>query len=225
MNTEIFDAIAPRYDMVNHVLSWGMDGAWRKKILHCLPEHNGLHVLDLATGTGDVALVLTGDPRVVDVLGVDLSEGMLTVARRKLSGAGSKVRFMTGDGSRLDFPDRTFDVVTVAFGLRNFSDLMKGLMEAYRVIKPGGRLVVLEFSLPPRGLQKYVHGFYLNVMVPLIGALLTGKREAYRHLAVTVRAFPFGERFDRIMAQTGFENVERHELVMGAASIYVGYKV
>jgi demethylmenaquinone methyltransferase/2-methoxy-6-polyprenyl-1,4-benzoquinol methylase len=226
MSTEIFNAIAPRYDMTNYVLSFGMDIGWRKKLLCYLPAGKDLQILDLATGTGDVAIALAKDPRVAHVVGVDMSKGMLAVGRKKVARAllTSKVRLVKGDALVLDFPDDHFDAVTVAFGLRNFSDLMKGLMEAYRVIKPGGSLIVLEFSSPRAFPQKYIHGFYLNFVMPLIGMALTGKKEAYQHLASTVRAFPFGDRFCRIMAQVGFENVKRYELAMGAATIYVGYK-
>ena len=225
MSTEIFNVIASRYDMTNYVLSFGRHVGWRRKLLQYLPPGEHLYVLDLATGTADVAIVLAREDRVAGVMGVDLAEGMLSIGREKVAKAlgTSKVKLLNGDALALDFPDRHFDAVTVAFGLRNFSDLMKGLMEARRVIKPGGRLIVLEFSSPEGFPQKYVHGFYLNVLMPLIGTLLTGKREAYRYLASTVRAFPFGERFSRIMAQVGFEKVERCELAMGAATIYVGY--
>ena len=225
MSTEIFNAIAPRYDMTNRILSLGMDIGWRRKILEHLPPGRDLRVLDLATGTGAVAMALARDERVAKVVGVDLAEGMLFIGRAKIAreSLGSKVDLLAGDALALDFPDGHFDAVTVAFGLRNFPDMARGLIEAYRVIKPGGRLVVLEFLSPQRFPQKYVHGFYLNVLVPLIGMLLTGKREAYSHLSSTVRAFPSGERFSRIMAQVGFENVERYEWTMGAAAIHVGH--
>ena len=226
MTTEIFNAIAPRYDRTNYVLSWGMDMGWRKRLLAYLPPDTGLCVLDLATGTGDVAILLSSDPRVGKVVGVDTSEGMLRIGREKIARAslGSKVTLLSGDALALDFPDQHFDAVTSAFGLRNFPDLMKGLREAYRVIKPGGRLVVLEFSSPKGFPQKYVHGFYLHAVLPRVGAFLTGYKKAYRYLSSTVRAFPFGERFSRIMAQVGFEDVTRYELTMGAATIYVGFK-
>ena len=225
MSIEIFNAIAPRYDMTNYVLSLGMDIGWRRELVRYLPQREGLNVLDLATGTADVAIALGRDGRVTQVVGVDPAEGMLSIGREKIDRAAlaSKVKLLAGDALALDFPDRQFDAVTVAFGLRNFADLMKGLMEAYRVIKPGGRLIVLEFSLPCGFPHKYMHGFYLNILVPLIGTLLTGKREAYACLASTVRGFPFGERFCRIMAQAGFEGVERYELAFGAAAIYVGH--
>ncbi len=226
MSTEIFNAIAPRYDRTNYVLSFGMDIGWRRKILSFLPSRQDLRVLDLATGTADVAITLARDPRVAEVTGVDLSEGMLLIGQRKVENASlvSKVKLLAGDALALNFQDAHFDVVTVAFGARNFQDLMKGLMEARRVLKPGGRVIVLEFSSPQGFPQKYIHGFYLNVLVPFMGMLLTGKGKAYRCLASTVRVFPFGERFCRILAQVGFENVECYPLAMGTAMIYVGYR-
>jgi demethylmenaquinone methyltransferase/2-methoxy-6-polyprenyl-1,4-benzoquinol methylase len=225
MSTEIFNAIAPRYDMTNRILSLGMDTGWRRKILEHLPTGRDLRVLDLATGTGAVAMALARDERVAEVVGVDLAESMLCIGRAKVAREllGSKVNLLVGDALALDFPDRRFDAVTVAFGLRNFPDVMKGLMEAYRVIRPGGRLIVLEFSSPQKFPQKYVYVFYLNILVPLIGTLLTGKREAYCHLSSTVRAFPYGERFSRMIAQVGFEDVEHCELAMGAVTVYVGH--
>jgi demethylmenaquinone methyltransferase/2-methoxy-6-polyprenyl-1,4-benzoquinol methylase len=227
MSTEIFNAIAPRYDKTNYILSFGMDMGWRRKLLHYLPSVENLHVLDLATGTGDVAIALARDHRVAKVVGVDLAEGMLKRGHEKVARASllSKIKLSVADALALDFPDKVFDVVTVAFGLRNFSDLMKGLMESYRVIKPGGRLIVLEFSSPRMFPYKYIHGFYLNVLLPLIGMVLTGNRAAYQCLSSTARAFPSGDRFVRIIAQVGFQNVERHELAVGAATIYVGYKL
>lgn len=223
---ELFNVIAPRYDMTNYILSFGMDIGWRKRLLCYLPSCGGLHVLDLATGTADVAIILAKDSRVASVVGVDPAEAMLAVGRRKIAAAGlaSKIGLLSGDALALDLPDDRYDVLTVAFGLRNFPDLMKGLMEAYRVIRPSGRLIVLEFSSPRSGLQKYVHGFYLNFIVPLAGMFMTGKKEAYVHLARTARVFPCGERFSRIMAQVGFEDVERCELFLGAATIYAGHK-
>jgi demethylmenaquinone methyltransferase/2-methoxy-6-polyprenyl-1,4-benzoquinol methylase len=224
MSIGIFNSIAPRYDTTNHVLSLGMDRGWRRKMLAYLPLGNNLKILDLATGTADVALALAGDPRVAEVVGIDAAEGMLSVGREKAGrlSFAPKIKLLKGDALALDLPDRHFDAVTAAFGLRNFPDLMKGLAEAYRVIKPGGRLIVLEFSLPQGFLVKYVHGFYLKVLVPFIGRLLTGEKEPYQYLSSTARAFPSGKRFSRIMAQTGLEDVQCYPLAMGAVTIYVG---
>ena len=226
MSTEIFNAIAARYDVTNYALSFGMDIGWRRRIIDHLPGGNELAALDLATGTADVAIVLARDPRVRRVVGIDMSEGMLNFARAKVlkAGLGSKIELMTADALALAFPDESFDVLTVAFGIRNFSDLMKGLAEAYRVLKPGGRFIILEFSTPPGIIQKFVHGFYLKNMVPFIGMTLTGKKEAYAYLSRTVRAFPFGDRFVRIIRQAGFNRVERCELAMGTATIYAAIK-
>ena len=226
MNIEIFNAIAPRYDMTNHVLSLGMHRGWRKKLLRYLPSQNELKILDLATGTGDLALLLAQDSRVQEVLAVDLAENMLKIGRKKARRASlsGKIQFMAGDALALDIPDKYFDVVTIAFGLRNFSNPMKALTEAFRVIKPGGRLIVLEFAIPRSFLQKHVHGFYLGIVVPWIGRLFTGNKKAYGHLSSTVRAFPYGERFGRILMQSGFYHVQKRELTMGTAMVYAGNK-
>ncbi len=226
MSTEIFNAIAPRYDATNYALSLGMDIGWRRRITDHLPVGDSLAALDLATGTADVALVLARHPRVGRVVGIDVATGMLDLARAKVRKAGfeRKIELAAGDALALDFPDESFDVLTVAFGIRNFSDLMRGLAEAYRVLKPGGCFIVLEFSTPRGFVQRAVHGFYLKHMVPFIGMLLTGRKEAYAYLSRTVKAFPYGDRFSRIIRQAGFGHVERVELAMGTATIYVAKK-
>lgn len=226
MSTEFFDAIASRYDVTNYVLSFGMDIGWRRRMLFYLPEEGGVEVLDLATGTADVAIMFARHPRVRRVTGIDVAEAMLGQALAKVLKAGlaHKIELTAADALGLTFPDDKFDVITVAFGVRNFSDLMKGLSEAYRVLKPGGRFIVLEFSTPRGLFQKAVHAFYLMRLVPFVGMLLTGKGEAYAYLSRSAKAFPYGGRFERILRQAGFSRVEREELTLGTATIYVAIK-
>ena len=223
---KMFNAIARRYDILNYILSFGMDIGWRRKLAGFVPAGINLRVLDIATGTGDVAIALAkANPTVQEVVGADLSEEMLALGRIKVEhrGLAGKIRLGKADALALPFKEASFDVVTVAFGLRNMPDLMKALGEAYRVLKPGGRFIVLEFS-KPSGIAAPFHALYLHGLVPVIGFLLTGNYQAYRYLSRTVGEFPFGERFQRIIRQVGFANVQRHDLSLGAAMIYIAEK-
>ena len=223
MTIQIFDAIAPDYDKVNRVLSLGMDRRWRQKAVHFLPEGSALHVLDLAAGTAEMAIILGREARVGRVTGIDCAEEMLRLGRLKVQQQGlvGKVQLIAGDALALAFKDHEFDVVTAAFGVRNFPDLMQGLAEAFRVLKPGGRCIILEFSMPSGWWQKIGHSLYLGMVVPLIGGLFTGKKGAYCYLGRSIRAFPSGERMVRIIRQAGFGVIERYALAMGAVTIYV----
>jgi demethylmenaquinone methyltransferase/2-methoxy-6-polyprenyl-1,4-benzoquinol methylase len=191
------------------------------------PQRTDLDVLDVATGTADIPLILARSAlNIRKIIGLDLSEGMLSVGRHKLERAGcsSRVELRAGDGQDLAFADNSFDVVTVGFGLRNFSDLMKGITEAYRVLRPGGSFIILEFSRPDRFPFRQLHEAYLRFVVPLVGFILTGDLKAYTYLSRTVAAFPYGERFSRIIRQAGFKEAERRPLFPGAATIYISSK-
>lgn len=220
----LFNAIARRYDLLNYILSCGMDIGWRRKMALFLPPGDALTVLDLATGTADVALALVRHGRGVrQVIGVDQAEEMLRLGRNKVErhGLADRIHFEKADALALPFKAGLFDAVTVAFGLRNLPDLIKGFMEIRRVLGPGGRLIVLEFSMPANFLVRPFFYLYLKFIVPAIGYVLTGNHQAYLYLSRTVRDFPSGERFQRIMKQTGFVNVRRMELLFGGATIYV----
>jgi demethylmenaquinone methyltransferase / 2-methoxy-6-polyprenyl-1,4-benzoquinol methylase len=212
---------------LNQVLSFGMVMRWRRSLLAHFPRKADLDVLDVATGTADIPLILARSTlNIRKIIGLDLSEGMLAVARRKLEQAGcaDRVELKVGDGQALPFQNNAFDVVTVGFGLRNFPDLMKGITEAYRVLRPGGMFLVLEFSRPAMFPFYHLHAAYLRFIVPLIGLLLTGDLKAYAYLSRTAVAFPYGERFARIIRQAGFKNVERKICFLGAATIYISSK-
>ncbi len=226
MSIDIFAPIARRYDLVNAVLSFGMHGCWRRLFLKWLPSKKELRILDLATGTGDVAFVLLKDPRVADIVGVDVSANMLDIARRKAEarGVSGRVNFLKGDACALLHDDNSIDVVTVVFGLRNLPDLMKGLSEAYRVLSSDGVFIAMEFALPSGWIQRFLFRFYVRGLIPIIGGLLTWNWKAYLYLAKTIFMFPYGERMEHIIRQVGFRNVHRREIAMGAVNMYIARK-
>ncbi len=220
---KMFDKIAKRYDFLNCLLSLGQDASWRREIRAHLPQKNGLDLLDIATGTGNVVLSLVKDnPNIHMAYGIDLAENMLEIAKAKIKTAGyqSKIMLQKADAQALPFLAETFDVVTIAFGIRNMPDLRLAFLEMYRVLKKEGRVVILEFSLPPNPIVRFCHWIYLNALVPLVGFLLSGHSSAYRYLAQTIEIFPFGERFCKILRQMGFKNIQYQQLMAGAATIY-----
>ena len=223
---KMFDAISPRYDFLNRILSLGQDLRWRGEALKHLPAGNDLVILDLATGTADVAMALAKDARVRMAYGVDMAQEMLRIGQLKIDRAGltKKTMLLSGDVQNLGFMDDTFDAVTIAFGIRNVADLRLGLMEMYRVLKKGGRVVILEFSIPENILIRVGHWTYLNWVVPTVGFLFSGNFKAYRYLNQTIASFPHGDRFCKILKQMGFVRVQAHPLMKGTATIYAGEK-
>ena len=223
---KMFDAISPRYDLLNRILSLGQDARWRRQILRHLPSRKGLVALDLATGTADVAITLAKEGSVRTVYGVDMAQEMLKVGRVKVEQEGLKDKIMLqqGDAQKLNFMDNTFDAVTISFGIRNVGDLRLGLMEMYRVLKKSGRVIILEFSIPENIFIRAGHWCYLNLVVPVIGFLFSGNFKAYQYLNQTIASFPYGDRFGKILKQMGFVRVEAHPLMQGTATVYVGEK-
>lgn len=232
----IFNEIAPRYDFLNHFLSGGLDIYWRKKfvrLLTTLTSRPTLQILDLATGTGDLAIEMAKTSQAKEVIGLDLAQEMITLGRKKVEklkakdegGKGPcKVQFILGDGMQIPFPDNRFDAVTIAFGLRNFPDPLRGLQEMFRVLKPGGRIFILEFSLPTSPFWKKLYLFYFRNLLPIIGRLVSGHPDAYHYLNRTVEAFPYGKTFLSWPAQVGFQDLRFHPLTLGIATIYSGQK-
>lgn len=221
----MFDNISGRYDFLNHFLSLGIDKAWRKKAVRLLEPYKPKVILDVATGTGDFALqALTLNPE--KIIGVDISEGMLDVGRKKMNDRGlSKIIEMrSGDSENLPFSDNNFDAVTVGFGVRNFENLSKGLLEIYRVMKPGAILVVLEFSRPRRFPFKQFYNFYFKTILPKIGRWISRDKAAYTYLPESVEAFPDGDDFINILNSTGFKNTACKPLTFGISSIYTAQK-
>lgn len=223
----MFDRIAHRYDLLNRLLSFGTDVRWRKRLSKHLPAGGQLQVLDLATGTADVLISLEKNcPRVQRGTGVDLSFGMLSHGLPKLRALGLAQRFrlLQGDAQRLPLPTAAYDAVTISFGIRNVLNVDAGLREMHRILKPGGRALILEFSLPANPLFRAGYLFYFRHVLPRIGALLSGDGHAYRYLNQTVETFPYGQAFCSLMENAGFQSVRAHPLTFGIATLYQGDK-
>lgn len=222
---EMFDEIAPRYDFLNHFLSAGIDVSWRKKALARLKDLHPKLILDVATGTGDVAIMAALELQPEKIIGIDISEKMLEAGRMKVSAKGldSMIELKSGDSETINFPTATFDAVTVAFGVRNFENLEKGLNEIYRVLKPGGRLVVLEFSKPLIPGFRQLCNLYIGFITPKIAGAVSNKK-AYQYLNNSIKAFPEGKNFVAILNKTGFTNTSCKPLTLGICSIYCGDK-
>lgn len=220
---QMFDNIAHRYDFLNRFLSLGIDKGWRKNAIKMLSEHHPKKILDVATGTADFALAtLPLNPD--EVIGVDISEGMLDVGRKKIAEKGiTNVRLENGDSENLRFEDASFDAVIVAFGVRNFENLEKGLAEINRVLKPGGVAMILEFS-KPTGLFGLLFTIYNKTLLPLWGKLFSGDNAAYKYLPESVAAFPEGDEFKNIMRGLQYQEVKDRRLTFGVCSIYTGLK-
>ena len=223
---KIFDDIAGTYDFLNHILSCGIDIYWRKKLLKNLPQKVNLKVMDLATGTGDVALVLGKDKRVSKVEGLDMSQGMINVGRQKVlkQNLESKITMEIGDGCNLPKEDNTYDAATLSFGIRNFPDAQKGLREIKRVLKPGGRALVMEFGLPSNFLVRGFYLMYFRYILPFVGNIVSKHKDAYSYLNQTVEDFPYGKDFTDMMVAEGYKNIKIIPLTFGIANLYVGEK-
>ncbi len=223
----MFNRIARRYDLLNRVLSLRQDVHWRKKMAEELPPYDDLAVLDIATGTADVLLTLKKKcPRVRCCMGVDPARNMLQIGREKIRQRGweKEMMLLPADGVWLPFRAEWFDVVTIAFGIRNVPDVLQALREMHRVLRIGGRAIILEFSLPHPTWFRHLYLFYFRNILPKIGGLISGDNYAYQYLNRTVETFPYGEDFLRLMHQAGFENLHYRELTLGIATIYVGEK-
>lgn len=221
---EMFDNIAPKYDLLNHTLSMSIDRVWRRRVVGEVRRAKPGRILDVATGTGDLAIAMACRIRDVQVLGVDLSEQMLAVARRKIEARGLDGRIVLdrGDAERLAVADASVDVATVAFGVRNFGDLGAGLRELARTIKPGGKVVILEFSRPRNRVFRALYEFYSYKILPRIGGLVSRDKRAYEYLPASVGEFPAPEEFMAMMARAGFRNCRARSQSFGIAQIYIG---
>ncbi len=223
----MFDRIASRYDLVNRLLSFGQDIRWRKKLARLLPRKQSQSILDLATGTGDVLLSLVKYSKNIKFgIGLDMSAKMLAEARRKLPGStiADNLSLVRADATSIPCCDNSFDVVTIAFGIRNVTDVKKSLSEMHRVLNESGKVLILEFSLPPNRLIRNLHLFYLRYLLPAIGGLISGDKAAYHYLNKTIESFPYGSDFLMLLDEAGFKFTKAHPLTFGVATIYEGEK-
>lgn len=223
---DIFNDIAPRYDLLNHLLSMNIDKGWRRKAMKHIGQDGKKCLLDVACGTGDfsIAACRAGVERVT---GIDISANMVEIGRRKVREAGLEdcIDLQIGDSEQMSFADDAFDAVTVAFGVRNFEHLEAGLKEMLRVLRPGGKAVILEFSMPEHFPMKQLYTFYFRHILPTVGGWISGNKSAYAYLPASVMKFPQGQVFLDIMRSCGFASPVQHKLTFGIASLYVGEKL
>ena len=221
---QLFDTIAPRYDLLNHILSSGIDILWRKKAIRLLRAYQPKRILDVATGTADLAME-AARLKPDSILGIDIAPQMLKIGREKIrrKNLGHRITLEVGSAETLPVPDKSFDAVTVAFGVRNFSNLKQGLSEMRRVLKSGGVAMILEFSLPRRAPIKQLYRFYFRQILPWIGGWISRSKEAYRYLPSTVAQFPDGEEFCTILRSVGFTGIKTFPLTLGIATIYLAH--
>lgn len=223
---QMFGAIAPRYDFLNRLLSFGIDRHWRKKAVRLLKYREGSRVLDVATGTGDVALeIARRTPPSVRITGADFCQEMVELGKVKVaeSAYADRIDFKVAPCEDLPFADNTFDSITIAFGIRNVVDRKLGLAEMWRVLRPGGRMIILEFSTPRSQLFKQIYYFYFRRLLPVVGGFFS-RYNAYKYLPDSVLEFPSHEEFSQMMSEAGFRNIHLHELTLGIATIYAGEK-
>ena len=223
---DMFDDIAKRYDFLNRFLSAGIDVGWRKKALSHLKETKPTNILDVATGTADVAILAHKILHPQKIIGIDISEGMLAIGREKIKKIGlqNNIELKSGDSEAINFEDNTFDAVTVSFGVRNFQNLEKGLSEIKRVLKPGGKLVILEFSKPTMPLVKSIYTLYMKIITPNVGKLFSKNSNAYSYLDESIKKFPEGKNFTQVLDKIGYQKTYSKTLSLGICSIYCGIK-
>ena len=223
--TTMFDKISGSYDELNRVISFGIDVKWRKKVVDLVKQINPNSILDIATGTGDLAINLV-ETKAEKIVGLDISPGMLEVGRKKVveKKLNNTIELVEGDSEALPFQDNSFDAITVAFGIRNFENLELGLSEILRVLKPQGRFVILETSVPTKTPFKQGYRFYTKYILPAIGKVFSKDKSAYGYLSESAAAFPYGETLNNILRKIGFINVEDLPQTLGVASIYIASK-
>lgn len=222
----MFDNIAPTYDKLNHHLSWDIDRYWRNKAIRMMASAKPQTILDIATGTGDFAILAAQKLRPQSVTGADISEGMMAIGREKVRERGLQdvITFKKEDCTHLSFPDNTFDAVTAAFGIRNFQDLEQGLREMQRVLKPGGLFCVLELTTPVSFPMRQLFHIYSHTFLPLYGRLISKDQSAYTYLTKTIEAFPQGETMMQILRKAGFSKTTFRRLTFGICTMYIAYK-
>lgn len=223
--TQMFDTISKEYDGLNRVISFGIDIQWRNKVVAIVAAEKPEKILDIATGTGDLAINLVRT-KASKIVGLDISSGMLEIGSKKIGAKklDATIEMVLGDSENIPFEDNAFDAITVAFGVRNFENLEKGLAEIYRVLKPGGTFVVLETSVPTKTPFKQGYNLYTNRVMPLIGRIFSKDKVAYKYLSDSAASFPYGEAFNNILHNIGFIDIENKPQTLGVASIYIAKK-
>ncbi|HMC02046.1 MAG TPA: bifunctional demethylmenaquinone methyltransferase/2-methoxy-6-polyprenyl-1,4-benzoquinol methylase UbiE [Flavobacteriaceae bacterium] len=219
--TKMFDNISKDYDGLNRVISFGIDVNWRKKVVKIVKESNPESILDIATGTGDLAIQFA-ETKASKIVGLDISNGMLEIGKSKVKKRGlqDRIELVLGDSENMTYQDNSFDAITVAFGVRNFENLQKGLKEIYRVLKPNGIFVILETSVPTKTPYKQGYKTYTKYILPLIGKVFSKDRSAYKYLSESASVFPYGETLNNILREIGFNSVEDFPQTFGVATIY-----
>ena len=223
--TQMFDDISNQYDVLNRVISLGIDQSWRRKVVKIAAKQAPKRILDIATGTGDLAIALK-KTNAEEIIGLDISPGMLAVGKDKVKALklDTTIAMVIGDSEQLNYDDNYFDVVTVAFGVRNFENLEKGLSELFRVLRPHGKLIILETSVPTKFPFKQGYYLYSGFIVPLVGRIFSRDQRAYQYLSDSAAAFPYGENFNNILRKIGFIEVKDNPQTLGVASIYCATK-
>lgn len=222
---QMFNSISCRYDFINRIISGGLDIKWRKNLVRVLKPKNPKKILDVATGTGDLAIAL-GESMASEIIGIDISERMLEIGKKKVekNQLQKNITMKIGDGEKINYPNNYFDAVTVSFGVRNFENLDKGLLEIYRVLKPGCELVILETSIPQSFPLNYLYHLYTLYFLPLIGSFFSKDKSAYKYLSSSAKSFPFGKAFNKILKKNGFVVIDNIPQSFGVVSIYHSQK-
>ena len=222
---QMFDAISGNYDGLNRVISFGTDAKWKQKILKMVASKKPSSILDIATGTGDLA-ILFATTSATEIIGLDISQGMLDIGKKKIEAQklSSKIQMVLGDGENIPYADNYFDVITVAYGVRNFENLEKGLSEILRTLKPDGQFIILETSVPTKFPFKQGYAFHSKVILPLVGRLFSKDQSAYKYLSDSANEFPFGEVLNNILRKVGFIDVQHLPQTYGVATIYQASK-
>ena len=218
---QMFDNISGNYDGLNRVISFGTDAKWKQKILKMVASKQPNSILDIATGTGDLA-ILFANTTATEIVGLDISQGMLDIGKKKIEvqNLAAKIQMVLGDGENIPYPDNYFDVITVAYGVRNFENLEKGLTDILRTLKPGGQFIILETSVPTKFPFKQGYAFHSKFILPLVGKLFSKDKAAYTYLSNSANEFPFGEALNNILRKIGFIDVQHLPQTFGVATIY-----
>lgn len=223
---DMFNNISGNYDGLNRIMTFGIDIKWRKQVVSIIKDSQPKKILDIATGTGDLAIMESQAIPDAKVIGLDISSGMLAVGKEKIKALSldSKIDMVLGDSENIPYEDNYFDAITVSYGVRNFEDLNKGLQEIHRVLKPGGTFVVLETSVPTKFPFKQGYQIHSKILLPLIGKLFSKDQTAYSYLSESANSFPYGEAFNKILKQNGFNNVIDMPVTLGVSTIYKATK-